>query len=386
MDLRDGPLEAVFRARVRAWMAERLTPVSANPRVAARDLDAARAWSKEMHQAGFAGLTWPVEYGGQGRPIAFEAIYLEEAARAGAPEHIGVIGLGMVGPTILAHGTSEQKATYLPRILSGDTMFCLGLSEPEAGSDLASVRTRALPDGDGFILNGQKVWSSYAHLADVCLVLARTGADDDRHRGLTCLLVDTGSPGVTVRPLRQLTGESEFSEIELSDVWVGDDRVLGAVGGGWEVAMTGLAHERGTMGFTLAARLSVQLRRLVETARVLGRTADPLVRDRIAAIATETAALTWTSYRALAKAGPSGTPGADSSVIKLSWSQTHQRLTAFALELLGAEAHQTGEDGFWAGYWTHHHLRSLGNSIEGGTSEIQRNVIAERLLGLPRGR
>ena len=142
MDLRDGPLEAVFRARVRAWMAERLTPVSANPRVAARDLDAARAWSKEMHQAGFAGLTWPVEYGGQGRPIAFEAIYLEEAARAGAPEHIGVIGLGMVGPTILAHGTSEQKATYLPRILSGDTMFCLGLSEPEAGSDLASVRTR----------------------------------------------------------------------------------------------------------------------------------------------------------------------------------------------------------------------------------------------------
>jgi alkylation response protein AidB-like acyl-CoA dehydrogenase len=243
-----------------------------------------------------------------------------------------------------------------------------------------------VPDGDGFLLNGHKVWSSYAHLADVCLVLARTGAEDDRHRGLTCLLVDTGCPGVTVRPLRQLTGDSEFSEIELTDVRVGADRVLGVVGRGWEVAMTGLAHERGTMGFTLAARLSVQLRRLIETARVLGRSADPLVRDRIAALATEASALTWTSYRALSQAGPSGTPGADSSVIKLSWSLTHQRLTAFALELLGAEAHQTGEDGFWAGYWTHHHLRSLGNSLEGGTSEIQRNVIAERLLGLPRTR
>jgi alkylation response protein AidB-like acyl-CoA dehydrogenase len=385
MDLRDNPREAAFRRELRGWLAGNLPPGTNEPRPGRWDLDTVRSWTATLHKAGYTGLTWPVEYGGRGLPVSFQAIFGEETARAGAPEHVGVIGLGTVGPTILAHGTPAQKARYLPGILSGESVFCQGFSEPEAGSDLAAVATRAVPDGDGFVVTGRKVWSSYAQLADECLLLARTGTATDRHRGLTCLLVSMRASGLTVRPLRQLTGEHEFSEILFDGVRVAADQVLGPVGGGWPVAMTGLAHERGTLGFTLAARLAVQLRRLVATARELGRAGDPVLRDRIAGLAVEVAGLRWTSCRVLSAAA-GGAPGAESSVIKLAWSQTHQRLTALALELLGPAAQAAGEGGFWGGYWQYHRLRSLGNTIEGGTSEIQRNLIAERLLGLPRSR
>jgi alkylation response protein AidB-like acyl-CoA dehydrogenase len=386
MNLRDDPREAAFRRELRGWLADNLPDGGSDPRPGRWDLDTVRSWTASLHKAGYAGLTWPVEYGGRGLPVSFQAIFLEETARAGAPEHVGVIGLGMVGPTILAHGTPAQKAEYLPRILSGESVFCQGFSEPEAGSDLAAAATRAVPDGDGFVIGGRKVWSSYAHLADECLLLARTGAAADRHRGLTCLLVGMHAAGLTVRPLRQITGEAEFSEILFDGVRVPAHHVLGRVGGGWPVAMTGLAHERGTLGFTLSARLAVQLRRLAATARELGRAGDPVLRDRIAGLAVDVAGLRWTSYRMLSAAGADGTPGADSSIVKLAWSQTHQRMTALALELLGPAAQAAGEGGFWDGYWPYQRLRSLGNTIEGGTSEIQRNVIAERLLGLPRSR
>lgn len=385
MDLCDDPPAAAFRAELREWLAGQL-PADAErlePRPGRWDLDKVRSWTASLNEAGYAGLTWPVEYGGRGLAVSLQAVFLEETARAGAPEHIGVIGLGMVGPTILAHGTPAQRHWYLPRILSGEAVFCQGFSEPEAGSDLAAASTRAVPDGDAFVVTGRKVWSSYAHLADECLLLARTGAATERHRGLTCLLVPMDAAGLTVRPLRQLTGEAEFSELELDGVRVPAQRVLGPVGGGWAVALTGLAHERGTLGITLAARLEVQLGRLVATARALGRTGDPVLRDRIGGLAVDVEGLRWTSYRMLAAAGP---PGPESSIVKLTWSQTHQRLTALALELLGPAGLDTGEGGFWGGYWPYHRLRSLGNTIEGGTSEIQRNVIAERLLGLPRTR
>jgi alkylation response protein AidB-like acyl-CoA dehydrogenase len=246
MDVRGNPREALFRTQVRAWLARCLPSgvAEGQPPAGRWDLDTVRYWTREIHHAGYAGLTWPVEYGGRGLPPAFEAIYLEETARAGAPAHIGIVGLGMVGPAILAHGTAEQKASYLPRILSGGTVFCLGLSEPEAGCDLAAERIRAVRDSDDFVLSGQKVWSSDAHLADECLLLARTGSAQDRHRGLTCFLVCMSSPGLTVRPLCQLTGESELSEIELCDVRVRAGRVLGKVGGGWAVAMTVRPYRR----------------------------------------------------------------------------------------------------------------------------------------------
>lgn len=387
MDLRDTSEEAEFRTRLRDWLTMTLPPgyVQARPRPGRWEPDALRAWSTALYRAGYTGLTWPREYGGQGLPPGYQAIFLEETADIGAPEHIGVIGLGAVGPTILAHGTDEQKRRYLPAILAGDIVFCQGFSEPDAGSDLASVRTRAVPDGDGFVVTGRKVWSSYARIADECLLLCRTGSAEDRHAGLTCLLLDMHAPGVTVRPLRQLTGDTDFHEVELCEVRIPARRLLGEVGQGWRAAMTGLAHERGTLGFTLAARLQVQLRRLIATAREVGGADDPVVRDRVAELAVEVAGLRWTSCHVLSTVG-NGTPGPESSMLKLSWSRTHQRLTAAALDLLGPAAALAEADAHWDGYWLQHQLRSLGNSIEGGTSDILRNVIAERVLGLPRSR
>jgi alkylation response protein AidB-like acyl-CoA dehydrogenase len=384
MDLRDSPEQARFRAQVRDWLAQALS--GRDPRPGGFDPAVAREWTVALHAAGYAGLTWPREYGGQGRSLDFQAIFLEESADADAPEHIGVIGLGVVGPTILAHGTADQRGYHVPRILSGESVFCQGFSEPDAGSDLAAVRTRAVPDGDHFVVTGHKVWSSYAHLADTCLLLVRTGPADARHHGLTCLLLDMRAPGVAVRPQRQLTGEAGFNEIVLDGVRVPATQVLGAVDDGWRVAMTGLANERGTLGFTLVARFAVALRRLIATARAIGLDADPVVRDRIAGLAVDLAGLRWTSYRALSAIRAGGTPGPESSYLKLYWSGSHQRLTALALDLLGPEAILDGTDGFWNGYWQYQQLRSLGNSIEGGTSQVQRNIVAERILGLPRSR
>jgi alkylation response protein AidB-like acyl-CoA dehydrogenase len=389
MDLRDTPAEAAFRATLRDWLATALPATGDDPYAAVarwNDRDFVRRWTGALYAAGYAGLTWPKEYGGQGRSLAVQAIFLEETARAGASEHIGVIGLGMVGPTIIACGSVEQKAWYLPRILSGESVFCQGFSEPDAGSDLAAVRTRAVLDGDAFVVTGTKVWSSYAHLADHCLLLARTDPGGRRHHGLTCLLLDMRAPGVTVRPLRQITGVADFNEIVLDEVRIPATAVVGTVGDGWRVAMTTLAHERGTFGFTLTARLETQFRRLLDTARARGADDDPVVRDRIAALYVDLAGLRWTNQRALATLARTGTPGSETSIVKLCWSQTNQRLTELAVELLGRDASRCGDDGFWDGYWQHHQLRSRGNTIEGGTSEILRDVVADRVLGLPRSR
>jgi alkylation response protein AidB-like acyl-CoA dehydrogenase len=387
MDFSDSPAEADFRAGLRDWLREHLPKGWADREPSPKPLDPLllRRWSADLHRAGYAGITWPAEYGGQGLDTGFHAVLLEEMARQAAPEHLGMIGIDVVGPVLLAYGTAEQKAHYLPRILSGEVVFCLGLSEPEAGSDLASVRTRAVPDGDGYAVTGHKIWSSYAHRANACLLLARTGTET-RHQGLTCLLLPLPHPGVAVVPQRQLTGDANFSEILLSGARVPAAGTVGARGDGWRVAMAGLAFERGVLGVTLAARLEVQLHRVVATARSTGLLDDPHVLDRIGALAVEVAGLRWTSYRLLPRPGQQGSAAAAPSVVKLRWSQAYQGLTELALELLGPAAAVTGDDAYWGGYWQHQQLRSLGSTIEGGTSEIQRNVIAERMLGLPRSR
>jgi alkylation response protein AidB-like acyl-CoA dehydrogenase len=307
-------------------------------------------------------------------------------ARVDAPDHVGVIGLGMAGPTIIAHGTPEQKAIHLRGILSGETIFCQGFSEPGSGSDLASVRTRAVKEGDEFIVTGQKVWSSYAHVADWCILLTRSEPGSEKHRGLTYLLVDMHSDGVEVRPLRQITGDPEFNEIFFTDVRVPATNVVGEVGGGWRVAMTTLLHERGTLGFALTARLESLFGRLVTTAHKTGAAGDPLVRDRIADLYVDLQGLRYTNYRALTTLVKTGVPGPEGSVAKLHWSETNQRLTKLAIELLGQDGQLDGEGGFWNGYWQYQQLRSRGNTIEAGTSEILRGIIAERVLGLPRSR
>jgi len=385
MDLTDGPEEAAFRTTLRTWLEENVPDELRrfrgwNDRAA----ELGREWSKALHDAGYAGLTWPKAYGGAGLPWSYQATYLEEVARAEAPPHMGVIGLGMAGPTIMSHGSAEQKARYLPKILSAEEIWCQGFSEPGSGSDLASVRTRAELRGDVFVVDGQKVWSSFAHVADQCILLTRTATGGDKHEGLTYLIVDMHSPGVEVRPLRQITGEAEFNEIFFTGVEVPKANLLGAIGEGWRVAMTTLLHERGTFGFALSGALEVAVRKLVALVRDRAKD-DTLVRDRAAREWIELQALKYTNYRGLASLKRTGVPGPEGSVAKLRWSEANQRLTKLAIEIIGQEAQVVDGDAV-AAYWRYQQLRSRGNTIEAGTSEVLRNIIAERVLGLPRGR
>ncbi|MCZ7588187.1 MAG: acyl-CoA dehydrogenase family protein [Gaiella sp.] len=386
MDFRDTPDEARFREQVRAWFDANLPDqLRAHPGGEARfegsDL---KAWSRALYDGGWVGISWPEEYGGRGLAPRFQAIYLEEEARAEAPPHIGVIGLGMAGPTIITRGTEAQKARYLQPLLAAEEIWCQGFSEPGAGSDLAGVRASARLEGDRFVLDGQKVWSSHAHIADFCILLARSDPASERHAGLTFLIVDMHAQGVDVRPLRQITGEAEFNEIFLSGVAVPLENVIGDVGGGWDVAMTTLLHERGTLGFALVARLEVQVRKLLALAADRGAT--PAQREAIAREWTHLQALRVTAYRSLSALERTGIPGPEGSILKLQWSEANQRVTKLALELLGPDAQLLPPNAPYGGYWTLQQLRSRGNTIEAGTSEILRNILAERVLGLPRSR
>jgi alkylation response protein AidB-like acyl-CoA dehydrogenase len=381
VDLRDTPEEAAFRAELRAWLDANLPDEKRGGRGGAQRFDDAfgREWSRMLHEAGYAGLTWPKEYGGAGAPYSFQAIFYEETARAQAPGHVGVIGLGMAGPTIMAHGTDAQKRAHLSKILSAEEIWCQGFSEPGAGSDLAAARTRAERRGENYVVNGQKVWSSFAHIADYCILVTLSDPDAPRYQGLTYLIVDMRAPGVEVRPLRQITGEAEFNEIFFNDVEVPVSNRLGDEGQGWQVAMTTLLHERGTLGFALTAALEVGVNRLLDVARehVDG---DSSLRERVATEWIELQALRYTNYRALGTLQRTGIPGPEGSAIKLRWSEQNQRMTKLGRELHGPEG--ILDDG----WWHHQQLRSRGNTIEAGTSEVLRNIVAERVLGLPKGR
>ncbi len=381
MDLRDTPDEAAFRAELRAWLEASLPEEKRGGRGGAQRFDDSfgREWSRMLYDAGYAGLTWPTEYGGAGAPYSFQAIFYEEMARAQAPGHVGVIGLGMAGPTIMAHGSEEQKQAHLAKILSAEEIWCQGFSEPDAGSDLAAARTRAERRGDVYVVNGQKVWSSFAHIADFCILVTQSDPDAPRYQNLTYLIVDMRSPGVEVRPLRQITGEAEFNEIFFNDVEVPVSNRLGEEGQGWQVAMTTLLHERGTLGFALTASLETSVNKLLEVARerVNG---DEALRGRIATEWIELQALRFTNYRALGTLQRTGIPGPEGSAIKLRWSEQNQRLTKLGRELHGPEG--ILDDG----WWHHQQLRSRGNTIEAGTSEVLRNIVAERVLGLPKSR
>jgi alkylation response protein AidB-like acyl-CoA dehydrogenase len=381
VDLRDTPDEAAFRAELRAWLDTNLPEERRGGRGGAERYGDAfgREWSKLLFEGGYAGLTWPKEYGGAGAPYSFQAIFYEEMARAQAPGHIGVIGLGMAGPTIMAHGSEEQKQAHLAKILSAEEIWCQGFSEPDAGSDLAAARTRAEHRGDVYVVNGQKVWSSFAHIADFCILVTQSDPDGVRYQNLTYLIVDMHSPGVEVRPLRQITGEAEFNEIFFNDVEVPVTNRLGDEGQVWQVAMTTLLHERGTLGFALTASLETSVNKLLEVApeRVNG---DEALRERIATEWIELQALRFTNYRALGTLQRTGIPGPEGSAIKLRWSEQNQRLTKLGRELLGPEG--ILDDG----WWHHQQLRSRGNTIEAGTSEVLRNIVSERVLGLPKGR
>jgi alkylation response protein AidB-like acyl-CoA dehydrogenase len=384
VDLRDTPEEAAFRQEVREFIRANL-PGASRERGARRFEDADREWSRRLGEAGYAGLTWPKEYGGSGAPYTHQAIFLEELARAEAPSHLGVIGIGMAGPTIMAWGSDAQKERYLAKILSAEEIWCQGFSEPDAGSDLAAARTRIEDNGDYFVVNGQKVWSSFGHIADFCILVGLGLPDAPKYKNMTYVIVDMHSPGVEVRPLVQITGHPEFNEIFFTDVQVPKENLLGVIGGGWQVAMTTLLHERGTLGFALSATLDVAVRKLIALANDRQVT-DPILRDRIAREWVELQALRYTNYRSLTTLQKTGIPGPEGSASKLVWSENNQRLTKLALEILGTHAQLTDGGGYASGYWQYQQLRSRGNTIEAGTSEILRNIISERVLGMPRSR
>jgi alkylation response protein AidB-like acyl-CoA dehydrogenase len=395
MDFSLTPEQARFRDELRAWLRENLADELATtlPAMGAGEgVERRRRWQRRVHEAGYAGVSWPKQYGGRGLSLIEAMIVNEEMARAKAPDMVNVIGLNMAGPTIIHHGTEAQKQRYLQPLLRADEIWCQGFSEPNSGSDLASLQTRAVPDGDDFVVNGQKVWTTLGHVAKWCILLTRTGSAGEKHAGLTYLIVDMESPGVEVKPLVQMTGDSEFNEIYFTDVRVPRENLLGAVGEGWRVAMTTLMHERATLGVALQVRSRIAFDELVTVARSSGngasRSADPLVRQKLAQLYIETEVMRFNGYRGLTRMLRGEPPGPEGSINKLMWSEVNQRLMDTALDVLGPAALLAdGEESAPAGgRWSYHFLRSRANSIEGGTSEVLRNILAERVLGLPRSR
>jgi alkylation response protein AidB-like acyl-CoA dehydrogenase len=377
--------QEAFRDRLRAWLAANLTPElrDLHGLPPGEALQRRRDWQRRLHAAGYVGVSWPREHGGQGGSPVDEMIVHQELALARAPDMVGVIGLYMAGPTIIAHGTQAQKERYLRPLLSADEIWCQGFSEPDSGSDLASLTTRAEVDGDTLVVNGQKVWSSFAHVADWCILLARSEPRRQRpHDGLTYLILDMHAPGVEVRPLRQMTGDAEFNEIFLTDVRVPAANVLGEVGGGWGVAMTTLMHERATFGAGVQVRTRITLDELLALVRQSELRRDPVTRQRLAQLFIEVEAMRLNGHRGFAAMLRGEVPGPEGSINKLMWSEVNQRLTETAMEVLGPAALLGDGDGRWAFQF----LRARANTIEGGTSEVLRSILAERVLGLPRSR
>jgi alkylation response protein AidB-like acyl-CoA dehydrogenase len=382
MDFELSPSEQAFRDEVHAWLAANKPREDASVEPGQKAwIDHRRSWQKKLYEAGYVGITWPTEYGGRGRTLMEQLIFNDEMILAQTPEPINVIGLGMGGPVVISHGTDEQKKRYLPPLLSAEEIWCQGFSEPNAGSDLSALQTRAEDKGDHYVVNGQKVWTTLAHVAKWCMLLARERKEANPRDGLTYLLVDMESPGIEVRPLVQITGDAEFNEIFFKDVKVPKSQILGNAGGGWAVAMTTLLHERGTLGMALATRAQITAAELAEHARKLGRGSDPLVRQKVAQYTIEARALQLNSFRAVTAVKRTGIPGPEGSILKLMWSELNQRMAEAALDMAGP----AGQIGDGEG-WKYQFLRSRANTIEAGTSEILRNILAERVLGLPRSR
>src|SRR3989449_1023488 len=372
--------EKAFRDEIRAWLNAN-APRDAGGSDMNAFIENRRAWQKKLYDAGYVGMTWPKEYGGSGRSFMDQLIFNDEMILAHAPEPINVIGLGMGGPVVIAHGNDEQKKRYLEPLLSAEEIWCQGFSEPNAGSDLSGLQTRAEDHGDHYVVNGQKVWTTLAHVAKWCMLLARERKEANPRDGLTYLLVDMKSPGIEVRPLVQITGDAEFNEIFFKDVKVPKSQILGAAGQGWTVAMTTLLHERGTLGLALATRAQITASELADHSRQLGRGADPLVRQKIAEHTIEARALQLNGYRAVTAVKRNGIPGPEGSILKLMWSELNQRMTETAMDIAGPAAQVGDGDG-----WKYQFLRSRANTIEAGTSGGLRKILAERGLGLPRSR
>jgi alkylation response protein AidB-like acyl-CoA dehydrogenase len=378
VDLTFSDTQLAFRDELRAWL-------DANPPGDAPEGDDARYawardWQRRLHEGGWAGVHWPKEYGGRGASLMETAIFFEELGRARGPLPANVLGLLLGGPTVMVWGTDEQKDRYLEPILSAEEIWCQGFSEPDAGSDLASLKTRAVPDGDDWVVTGQKVWTSGAQYSKWCMLVARTDTEVAKHKGLTYFLMDMEQDAVQVRPLRQITGEAEFNELFIEEARIPGENVVGGVGNGWKVALTTLMNERAGLAFFLQVRLRQRLDELLERAAANGALDDPRLADSLAELHVRTEILRLLAWKGLSTIERYGQPGPEGSLTKWLWSDTNQRLSQLAADVLGAEALTAGTG------WAYELLRSPGNSIEGGTTEILKNIVAERVMGLPRAR
>jgi alkylation response protein AidB-like acyl-CoA dehydrogenase len=378
VDLTLSPSEEAFRDELRSWL-EANHP-GREPEGDDAGFAFRRGWQRKLHDAGWAGVSWPTEYGGRGATLVEQAIYNEEFVRAQAPSAANVLGLAMGGPTVIAHGTDEQKRRYLEPILSAEEIWCQGFSEPGSGSDLASVKTKAVRDGDEWVVTGQKVWTTLAHHAKWCMLVARTDPDAPKHQGLTYFLMDMEQEPVQVRPLRQITGEAEFNELFMEEARIPDANIIGGEGNGWAVAITTLMHERATLAFGLQVSVKLALRELMDVARKDRASRDPIVRDRLAQLYIESEVLRLNAYRGLSAIMRDGVPGPEGSLGKWQWAEVNQALTELAMDLRGSHGPLYDDT------WTFRFLRARANSIEGGTTEILKNIVAERVLGLPRMR
>jgi alkylation response protein AidB-like acyl-CoA dehydrogenase len=403
MDLNLTPEETQFRDELRAWLGthvprnwehrrdESVRAEGVPGAEMARHFAFLTSWQRTLYEGGWAGISWPREYGGRGASLMQQVIFWQEMASASAPPMANVIGLGMVGPTIIAFGTEAQKTRFLRKILSAEEIWCQGFSEPNAGSDLAALQSEARLDGTDFVVNGQKVWTSFGWAADWCELVVRTDPTVPKHRGLTVMLVDMKSPGIEVRPLRQMTGEAEFTEVFFHDVRVPAENVVGKVNQGWDVSIGTLMHERGTLGAGMQVTYQRNIERLIELSRTIqrgGRPAseDPVIRQKLAQCYAEVQIMRANQMRAFSRISATGVPGPEGSIQKIFWSELNQRLQQIAQELLGPYGQLEGGDPYAVdhGAWSHGYLRARGNTIEAGTSEIQRNIIGHYVLGLPR--
>jgi len=378
MDLTFSDKETAFRDELRSLLAE--NPPDPEPLDGGEDAKNAwrKNWQRRLYDAGWAAPAWPVEYGGRGATLTESAIYYEEIGRARVPLAANTLGILLGGPTLMVWGTDEQKERYLPPILSAEEIWCQGFSEPDAGSDLASLKKRAVQHGEEWVVTGQKVWTSGAQYSKWCMLVARTDSEVPKHKGLTYFLMDMEQDAVQVRPLRQITGEAEFNELFIEEARIPDANVVGGVGNGWKVALTTLMNERAGLGFALQIRLRQLLDDVIAIAARRGLLEDPLYADALAELHVRCETIRLLAWKGLSDVERYGQPGPEGSLVKWLWSETNQRLTQLAVDVVGPDALTVGES------WSYELLRARGNTIEGGTTEVLKNIVAERVLGLPR--
>ncbi len=394
MDLNYTAEDKAFRQQVRHWLEENI------PKKRPETLDERRAWHRTLYEAGYLGMGWPKEFGGQeARPME-QAIVGEELARANAPASLNGLGIGIVAPTLIYHGTEHQKRDHISKILTADELWCQLYSEPNSGSDLASLQCRADVDGDEFVINGQKIWTSGAVIADWGILLARTDRSAPKHQGISCLMLDMHQPGVEVRPLKQISGSSEFCEVFFTNVRVNADNLIGEMNAGWRIAQTTLSYERGGNVLSRVVRLQEMYDRMIEVCKSLKRNGkpaieDPNVRQKLGEIYAEIEVLRYSALRLLSRLEKGQRPGPEASISKLHYSELDKHVQELFLDILGPYGLQTGgqpqeyalhadSDFGEAGSWAYSFFWSRAGTIYAGSSEIQKNILGERVLGLPK--